>query len=49
MENTNKVFDGINWLKKNAKKGSSEDFDFIITTGDNLYPIIPEHPSLNEL
>ena len=44
-----KVFDGINSLKKHAKKGSEEDFDFIITTGDNLYPVITEDPSDQEL
>ena len=40
LDNANKVFDGINYLKHHSKIGSPEDFDFIITTGDNLYPVI---------
>ena len=49
LDNANKVFDGINSLKHHSKKGSPEDFDFIITTGDNLYPVIKESPSHHEL
>jgi len=33
-----KVFDAINSLKGSATPGSVEDFDFFVTTGDNLYP-----------
>ena len=39
------VFDGIDQMKRNAEPGSSEDFDFFVTAGDNLYPIIPNSPS----
>jgi hypothetical protein len=49
LDNANKVFDGINSLKHHSKKGSPEDFNFIITTGDNLYPVIKESPSHHEL
>jgi hypothetical protein len=34
----NKVFDSINQLKGGAEKDSPQDFDFFVTTGDNLYP-----------
>ncbi len=35
----------MNQFKKNAKPSSPDDFDFFITTGDNLYPLIPNYPS----
>ena len=38
MSLANQVFDGIEQLKSTAEEGSAEDFDFFITTGDNIYP-----------
>lgn len=38
MSLANQVFDGIEKLKSNAVQDSAEDFDFFITTGDNIYP-----------
>ena len=35
-------------MKQNAKAGSPEDFDFFITTGDNVYPLVPEEPTQDE-
>jgi hypothetical protein len=42
LSHVNTVFDGIEFLKRNSQIGSQEDFDFIITTGDNIYPKVPE-------
>ena len=36
-------------MKKNAKPGSAEDFEFFVTTGDNLYPSLPEDPTEEEI
>ncbi len=44
----NDIFDGINELKKNAKKRSPEDFEFFVTVGDNLYPTDPKNPTEKE-
>lgn len=49
IERTNHVFDAINDMKKNAKKDSPEDFDFFVTTGDNLKPADREKPTDAEL
>lgn len=38
LRRANGVFDAINHMKRNADKGSDEDFDFFVTAGDNLYP-----------
>lgn len=48
FERPSAVFDAISMMKENAEKDSSEDFEFFITTGDNLYPIEPENPSEDE-
>jgi len=40
----NKVFDAINKMKSKAHPGSPEDFDFFITTGNNIYPRIDKKP-----
>jgi len=45
MYEANEVFDDIENMKLNAAKGSPEDFDFFVTTGDNLY--IPHHKGVN--
>ena len=45
MSRANLVFDGINQMKESAAKHSPEDFDFFLTAGDNVYPIIPSHPT----
>jgi hypothetical protein len=36
-ERPSEVFDGIAQMKEEATPGSPEDFDFFITTGDNIY------------
>jgi len=36
-------------LKKSATPGSQEDFDFFVTTGDNLYPAKATKPTDAEL
>lgn len=46
---TNHVFDAINKLKKEAKKNSPQDFDFFVTTGDNLKPENREKPTDEEM
>lgn len=38
MKAANAVFDDIASLKQNAVIGSKEDYDFFVTTGDNIYP-----------
>ena len=38
MKRATHVFEAINEMKKNAKPGTPEDFDFFVTAGDNLYP-----------
>ena len=48
LSHANEVFDGIEFTKKNSIKGSPSDFDFIITTGDNIYPKVAEYPSIQE-
>ena len=48
MAPANAVFDSINSMKKNAAKGSPEDFEFFITTGDNLYPLDEQEPTSSE-
>jgi metallophosphoesterase superfamily enzyme len=35
-------------MKKNAVKDSPEDFDFFITTGDNMYPNKAKKPTKAE-
>lgn len=37
MTNANKVFDEINRIKATATPDAKENFDFFVTTGDNLY------------
>lgn len=49
LNRTNHVFDAINDMKKNAKKDSPEDFDFFVTTGDNLKPTNREKPTDEEM
>ena len=44
----NAVFDSINEMKRNAKSGSPEDFEFFVTTGDNVYPKVPSEPTHQE-
>ena len=48
LAQANGVFNSINQLKKEATKGSAEDFDFFVTTGDNLYPAVYDTPSDEE-
>ena len=45
----NAVFDSLNTLKLNAEPGSPEDFQFFITTGDNLYPMNDFEPTEEEI
>ena len=45
----NTVFDHINEMKQNAELDTIEDFDFFVTTGDNLYPKTPAEPTQEEL
>ena len=42
------VFDAIAQMKSEAEPGSPEDFEFFITTGDNLYPLIDDKPTAEE-
>ena len=44
----NIVFDAIALMKEDAVPGSPEDFDFFITSGDNMYPEFEENPSEEE-
>jgi hypothetical protein len=44
----NRVFDAINLMKDKAVKGSREDFDFFVTSGDNLYPNDAYNPTARE-
>jgi hypothetical protein len=39
---SNYIFDTINQFKSNAvsNSNSKDDFDFIVTAGDNIYPSI---------
>ena len=48
MGNPNKVFDNINQLKANADPNSAENFDFFVTTGDNLYVADAKNPTQEE-
>lgn len=49
LERAHAVFDSINQLKANAEPGSIDDFDFFVTVGDNLYPVVPKNPQNFEL
>ena len=49
LNRTNHVFDAINLMKKNAKKNSPQDFDFFVTTGDNLKPADRVKPTEDEM
>lgn len=42
------VFKDINNLKRDAVQGSAEDFDFMITVGDNIYPEDGQNPTDDE-
>ena len=44
---SNYIFDTINQFKSNAvsNSNSKDDFDFIVTAGDNIYPLIPNYPT----
>ena len=44
----NMVFDGIAKMKKEAKSGSLEDFDFFATVGDNIYANQNKYPTDKE-
>lgn len=45
MRNANAVFDGIAQMKREAEVNSPEDFEFFVSTGDNLYPIVEDKPT----
>lgn len=38
------MFDAIAQMKSEAEPGSPEDFDFFVTTGDNLYALDANKP-----
>ena len=48
MAPANAVFDAIANMKQHAAPGSPEDFQFFVTTGDNLYPIVATEPTDDE-
>ena len=47
---SNYIFDTINQFKSNAVSNSNtqDDFDFIVTTGDNIYPSVQDSPTFLE-
>ena len=45
LERPKMVFDAIAQMKSESEKGTAEDFDFFVTTGDNIYPSNPEFPT----
>lgn len=48
MRLPNQIFDDIDSMKRTAKSGSAEDFDFFLTVGDNIYPSNVHTPSTAE-
>ena len=48
FQHAHAVMDQINEMKIKAEKDTIEDFDFFVTTGDNLYPIDAENPTKEE-
>jgi len=48
MKNAKRVFDDINQMKKDAVKDSPEDFEFFVTTGDNIYVLDATNPTEDE-
>ena len=49
MQRPHAIFDAIAQMKKEAKENSPEDFDFFVTSGDNIYTINAKHPKEWEL
>ena len=49
LTRANAVFDAISKMKEQAESGSAEDFDFFVTTGDNIYASDETNPSESEL
>ena len=44
MQRPHAVFDAISQMKSDATTDSAEDFDFFVTSGDNIYSITQEYP-----
>lgn len=44
LQRPHAVFDAIAQMKKEAEPGSPEDFEFFVTTGDNLYALDANKP-----
>jgi hypothetical protein len=44
MQKPDAVFDAISQMKADAQKDSVEDFEFFVTTGDNLYALDAHKP-----
>ena len=44
LQRPHAVFDAIAQMKSEAEPGSPEDFDFFVTTGDNLYALDANKP-----
>lgn len=51
LTKSNYIFDTIDTFKSNAVSTSNtqDDFDFFVTTGDNIYPSIQDSPTFLEL
>jgi len=48
ISHADNLFDYINLIKETAVKDSTEDFEFFLTVGDNLYPKDPYEPTPEE-
>ena len=44
LQRPHAVFDAIAQMKSEAEPGSPEDFEFFVTTGDNLYALDANKP-----
>ena len=49
MSIVNPIFDELARMKSEAVPDSPEDFDFIITSGDNLYAMDAQYPMPSEI
>jgi hypothetical protein len=48
LTDTNLTFDALDQVYGNAVPGSFDDADFIVTVGDNLYPLVDTEPTTEE-
>ena len=49
MSIVNPIFDELARMKSEAVPNSPEDFDFIITSGDNIYAMDAQYPEPSEI